>query len=343
MLKPSTRSACGMGRPGEIVAPLARQRPAGSTCLGDPGQHADRALVEPEVVHRTGHLAVLDQVHPVPGQPGQQQGLRIDRPDVPQAGQQQAAAGPADHVGQRRVTHATGGIGSRFHDQVVDARCHRLAGECGRVPGLYQGAERAAVQPVGPGQRQPVVKCRGAPARRVCQDERRAFESGRRRVAVQRQRQAGEVLADPGAAARLAEHGVRPSGGSVPGVGRPVHGHRSGRPPRSAAAASRTGQPGAPPGAEPQLSRCDSLGCQRLDINIGEVPGTGTVPGRRGQVGRFGGQFQAAGRLIVPQPQPGRGAQVDRAQLVLGEPVEPLPPAPPQRWRRRCRGGQRSH
>src|SRR6202012_3270280 len=46
----------------EVVAPLARQRRDASADFGQPAEHADRALVEAEVVHRPGHFAVLDQV-----------------------------------------------------------------------------------------------------------------------------------------------------------------------------------------------------------------------------------------------------------------------------------------
>ena len=68
--------------------------------LGDPAEQLDRGLVEAEVVHRADHLAVLDQVDAVPGQTGEQQPLRIDLADVPQAGQQQPALGAGDHLGR---------------------------------------------------------------------------------------------------------------------------------------------------------------------------------------------------------------------------------------------------
>ena len=109
MLKSPIRSG-GMARPGEVVAPNSRgsvrSRRAG---LGDPAEHVDRPLVEPEVVHRADDLAVLDQVDAVPGQAGQQQRLRVDLADVPQAGQQQAA------LGRRRPSRpgSTGAAGRR--------------------------------------------------------------------------------------------------------------------------------------------------------------------------------------------------------------------------------------
>src|ERR1700735_5821656 len=48
----------------EVVAPFARQRGDARAHLGQPAEPADRALVEAEVVHRPGHLAVLEQVAP---------------------------------------------------------------------------------------------------------------------------------------------------------------------------------------------------------------------------------------------------------------------------------------
>src|SRR6266568_8205341 len=73
--------------PVEVVAPLARLRRDGLAHLEQPPEHSDRRLVEPEVVHRARHLAVLHQVDPVPGEPGEQQGLRVHLADVPQAGE----------------------------------------------------------------------------------------------------------------------------------------------------------------------------------------------------------------------------------------------------------------
>src|SRR5208283_2127477 len=83
-------------RPGGPIAPFARQRLLTDPGLGGPPQQAQRALVEAEVVDRRGHLAVLDEVHAVAGQPGEQQGGRVDLADVPQRGQQQPALGGGD-------------------------------------------------------------------------------------------------------------------------------------------------------------------------------------------------------------------------------------------------------
>src|SRR5262249_57996505 len=50
--------------PGEVVAELPGQGALRPADRGDPAQHADRAVVEPEVVHRAGVLAALDLVVP---------------------------------------------------------------------------------------------------------------------------------------------------------------------------------------------------------------------------------------------------------------------------------------
>ena len=118
MLKSGTRIG-GIARAGEVVAPLARQRRLGAADLGGPAEQVDRRLVEAEVVHRAGDLAVLDEVDAVAGQPGEQQRLRVDLADVPEAGQQQSA------LGARRSSPPGGGPAA-VQDQVVDERTRRL-------------------------------------------------------------------------------------------------------------------------------------------------------------------------------------------------------------------------
>src|SRR4029079_18633108 len=73
----------GHRRAGGPVAPFARQRDLADACLTDPAQQVKRAFVEPEVVDRAGDLTVLDQVHTVAGEPGQQQHGGIDDADAP--------------------------------------------------------------------------------------------------------------------------------------------------------------------------------------------------------------------------------------------------------------------
>ena len=74
-------------------------------------------------------LAALDEVDAVPGQPGEQQGLRVDLADVPEAGQQQAALGVGDHLVEAagRVA-ASPSAGCR-------RRGHRQAGQLGASAG----------------------------------------------------------------------------------------------------------------------------------------------------------------------------------------------------------------
>ncbi len=61
----------GHGGPVEVFAELAPHRPFGPADLRDPAQHLDRRLIEPEVVHRTRHLAVLDEIDAVARETGQ--------------------------------------------------------------------------------------------------------------------------------------------------------------------------------------------------------------------------------------------------------------------------------
>src|SRR5690606_40556853 len=83
---PSRRSASS------LLAPLARVRrdlhsfptrrssdlPLVRADLGEPAEQLHRGLVEPEVVDLPDDLAALHQVHAVPGEAGEQQGLRVD-------------------------------------------------------------------------------------------------------------------------------------------------------------------------------------------------------------------------------------------------------------------------
>ena len=80
---------------------------------GESAQQVDGALVEPEVIHRTGHLSVLDEVDPVPCQPRQEQRLAIDLTDVPQTGEEEASLGVRDQV--LEASAATG-----VQDQIGD-------------------------------------------------------------------------------------------------------------------------------------------------------------------------------------------------------------------------------
>src|SRR5205807_2466632 len=90
----------------EVVSEFPRQRRLRRADVRGAGQQRDGAFVETEVVHRTDDLALLDEEDAVPGQTGEQQRLRVDRTDVPQAGQQQAAVDVADHLLERRIRPA---------------------------------------------------------------------------------------------------------------------------------------------------------------------------------------------------------------------------------------------
>src|SRR6185436_5063105 len=81
----------GGGGAGEVVAPLAGEAGGGGGGVREAAHQVDGALVEPEVVDRAGDLAVLHEVDAVAGQAGEQEGLRVDLADVPEAGHQQTA------------------------------------------------------------------------------------------------------------------------------------------------------------------------------------------------------------------------------------------------------------
>ena len=189
----------------------------------------------------------------------------------------------------------------------------------GRAPAGRSGRPRAGWSAAGRArpsrtqsvalERQPVVEDRRVVARGVRQHERAPTPGPARRGSLRSvSGSSRELLADPGAAARLAED--RAALGGVPGAGRPAAGRSSGRRPRSAAAASRTARRAGRSGARAQPSRCAELGVQRRQVDVGEVPGRRAGPGRAGAVRRLGVELQRAGRLVVAQPQPGRGAQV---------------------------------
>src|SRR4029453_8394725 len=110
-------------RPREPVAPLPGQRDLGSPDFAEPAEQVDRALVEPKVIHGAGDLAPLDHVDTVPCEPGEEESLRIDLPDVPQAGDQESTPGIGHHLTQRACIRLWS-----LHDQVVDGWCDSVTG-----------------------------------------------------------------------------------------------------------------------------------------------------------------------------------------------------------------------
>ena len=91
------------------------------------------------------------------------------------------------------------------------------------------------------------------------------------RVAAQRQRQLGQLLADPGAAARLGED--RTALGGVPGRRPTTSGRSAGRRRRSAAAASRTARRAARSAARPSRAATASSASSAGRVHVLEVPG----------------------------------------------------------------------
>ena len=189
----------------------------------------------------------------------------------------------------------------------------------GGMPTGVQGGQLAIGDPRGRAQRQPVVEDRGVRSGRVRDDERRAPQPSRQRIAGQRDGLRRQLLADPGPAAGLAEH--RPPVRGVLGPGRPVQvDHQVGY-------GGRRQQRLVPPGGQRDraLGPVEALaepGLKAGDVHIGEVPGGRPGPGRTRHVAGFRVQLDPPGRLVVPQPQPARGAQERADQVVLGEPVQ---------------------
>ncbi len=145
---------------------------------------------------------------------------------------------------------------------------------------------------------------------------------GRGRVAAQRQLGVGEALPDAGAAAGRGED--RAALGGVAAGRRSSTRRSSGRRPRSAAGSSRSC-----PASQRDLVRGPAqthrqFGVQSGDVDVGEVAGGRPGPRRAGVVGALGVDLDLAGRLDVPQPDPGRGAEVGRAQVVRGEAEQQL-------------------
>ena len=204
-------------------------------------------------------------------------------------------------------------------DQVVDVRRDGLLGHRRGVAGLDQRAEPAVGDPVGARQRSAVVEDRLLVARRRRRHERRAPEAGVDRVGEQVDALAGDLLADPGAAAALAVDRLPLVGG--PGAGVPVGvdhqvGHRRGRQDRVVATRGQVDLAGAP--AEPLLQRR----VQREGVHLGEVAGGAADPGAAPAVGGLAGAAVVTGRLDVPQAQAGGGAEVGGGDAVVDEPVE---------------------
>ena len=170
------------------------------------------------------------------------------------------------------------------HDQVVDVGGDGQTGELGRVAGLHQRRQHAAVDPGG--RLRGAARCRRRTGRRadsVGDDEGRAFETGGGRVAAQGHRVLAEPLADPGASAGPAEHG--PAVVGVASSRRPVQvdhqvGDRARRQDRLVPAGRQLDAPRGPAQAPAQVAG------QRLHVDVAEVAVGDAGPGRAGEVAR---------------------------------------------------------
>ena len=149
--------------------------------------------------------------------------------------------------------------------------------------------------------------------------ERRAGEAVVRRVGEQLHAALRDRLTDPGAATALAEDRLALVGD--PRSRRPVRvdgqvGHRGGRQNRVVATSLQVH-----PAVAPRQPLGEG-GVHRGGIDVREVPRCATHPGTLAQVGRLAGAAVVTGRLDVPAPQPGAGADVRRGDLVVDEAVE---------------------
>ena len=171
-------------------------------------QHVERGVVEPEVVVDLGDdLTVLDQVDAVAGEAGEQQRRGVDEPDVPEAGEQEAALGGGDEVVERAV-------GTPGEQQVVARRRERGAELRGLGAGVGELCDDAVAHPLDATGRGAVVEDADALARAAGGEERLVLEPGRRRVAGQGERQGGEPLADRA----RPESALRPSCADRPSI-----------------------------------------------------------------------------------------------------------------------------
>ena len=184
------------------------------------------------------------------------------------------------------------------------------------MPGLDQRLELAVGDPVGLGQRQPVVEDRLRRAGRRREHDGSHCEPSAAGSLQTRSGLVGQPLADPGAAARPAEDGAALVG--VAGDRRPVQvdhqvRDRARRQQRLVAAGVRS-------------TRRFAHASRRVSSASTAVTST-SVKSRvlcpthdeRDQSAVLPVTSIAPGRLDVPHPQPGRGAEVRRVHLVLGE------------------------
>src|SRR5262249_24531859 len=146
----------------EFVGPQHRDAgPAGALAAGrDRGrpetvaarEHLDRRLVEPEVVDRMRARAVLDEEHAVAGEPGRQDGLRVERAQVPERRVRHA---PLDVVDQTAAARRAPleppprapAAPAATTAEPADAAGRLLALLLGPEPAVDQAGDRALVDP----------------------------------------------------------------------------------------------------------------------------------------------------------------------------------------------------
>ena len=192
----------------------------------------------------------------------------------------------------------------------------------GGVPGLAQRGQLAVADPVGRRERQAVVEDRrrrpttptattnGAHSSPAYAGSEQSVTSGRASRSPTRVPPPRRLKTDWPVVRRRAR--------------RPTSRRRSsGRPPRSAAGSCRSGPAGrstvrARPAEPPGELAVDGERRRRRRSRGSRRPTQALLVRSRG----LAGALEVAGRLDVPEPQPGRGAEVRRGHLVLGEAEE---------------------
>jgi hypothetical protein len=219
-------------------------------------------------------------------------------------------------------------------DQVVDHRRRRGGRPARPRPGTHQVGEPALVDPAGGVHRLAVVEDGLQSGVGGVDDvERRALQPRLGRIRTKRERQGGQLLADPGAALATARGGAGIDVAPLVRVARrggPVcvdHQIRDGR---------RREQRLVPPGrqVDPGTRPIESP-FQRVDgrghVDVGEVAGVHPGPRGAAEVGRLAVDLDPPVRLVEAPAQPRRGAQEVRRHLVFGKAEHQSfvgPPAP---------------
>ncbi len=257
MLKPSTNDRRHR-RPGEPVTPLPGQRRHRPADVDGLLEHVQRRHVEAEIVDGAGDLAVLDEEHPVSGQPGEQHRHRVDLAQVPLRCDQQPTL-QVRRPDRRRCVPAAPPVSTRL-SLIGTKGSPNSAAEplvCNRFE-ITPPVSRSQ-RPIGA----PLSKTETSSAECAVTTNGMDSRPAARRIAEQGESAIGQSLADPGPAARGGERRttlVRRPGAGAPGQEQQKIGHRRRRQHRVVPAGRQVDVPAGPvqplaPGSRPQPRR----------------------------------------------------------------------------------------